>query len=173
MSDPVVRRAAVGDAEGVGHVQVTGWHEAYTGRMPQSILDDLDEERSGAFWLRVIERSDLGEPGEVWVAVVDGAVIGFAASGPSTDDDAPPGRRQLFAIYVLAAHYGSGAGQALMDAATGRGAASLWVLEDNPRARAFYERNGFRPDGATQDDARWGEPVREVRLVRPDTAPAD
>jgi ribosomal protein S18 acetylase RimI-like enzyme len=173
MSEPVVRRATVGDAQSVAHVQVTGWREAYTGRMPQSILDDLDEDRSGAFWLRVIERSDLGEPGGVWVAVADDAVIGFAASGPSTDDDAPPGRRQLFAIYVLAAHYGSGAGQALMDAAIGRGAASLWVLEDNPRARAFYARNGFRADGAAQDDDRWGEPVREVRLVRPDTAPAD
>ena len=68
---------------------------------------------------------------------------------------------------MLAEHYGSGAGQALLDAAIGRSAASLWILQDNPRARAFYERNGFRSDGSVKDDDRWGDPVREERLVRP------
>lgn len=168
MPEVHVRPATVDDAPGIGYVQVTGWREAYTGRMPQSILDGLDIERSSRGWRRAIEQSGEGAYGRLWVAVVDDGVVGFAASGPSTDDDAPPGRQQLFAIYLLAKYYGSGAGQALLDVAIARAAASLWILEDNPRARAFYERNGFRPDGTVQDDARWGEPVREVRLVRSD-----
>ncbi len=104
--------------------------------------------------------------GETWVAEVGGDIVGFAASGRPPDGDAPPDCRRLYAIYLLAAHYGSGAGQALLDAALGRAAASLWILEDNPRARAFYERNGFRADGAAKDDDSWGEPIRELRLVR-------
>ena len=32
----------------------------------------------------------------------------------------------------------------------GFGSAMLWVLEDNARARAFYEAAGWRPDGGRQ-----------------------
>lgn len=165
MAEFAVRRAVAADATGIGRVQVTGWHEAYTGRMPRSILDGLDVERSARGWRRAIAGDDPAERGDVWVAEIGTGIIGFAASGRALDDDAPAGL-QLYAIYVLAEHYGSGAGQALMDAALGRAAASLWILADNPRARAFYERNGFRPDGAERDDDSWGEAVHEVRLVR-------
>jgi len=168
VGEVTVRRAGVADAAEVARVQVTGWHEAYTGRMPQSILDRLDVGRATGWWHRVIAGGTDGEmPGEVWVAVREGVVIGFASAGSSRDEDGVPGERELYAIYVLAAHYGSGAGQGLLDAAIGRDAASLWILQDNPRARAFYERNGFRSDGSVKDDDRWGDPVREERLVRP------
>jgi RimJ/RimL family protein N-acetyltransferase len=33
--------------------------------------------------------------------------------------------------------------------AAGYQAITLWVLRDNQRARRFYERAGFLPDGAT------------------------
>jgi 2-(1,2-epoxy-1,2-dihydrophenyl)acetyl-CoA isomerase len=38
------------------------------------------------------------------------------------------------------------------------------VFEQNPRARAFYARHGFVPDGARATDDWTGLP--EVRLVR-------
>ncbi|GAA3074505.1 hypothetical protein [Actinocorallia glomerata] len=43
--------------------------------------------------------------------------------------------------------------------------AQLWVAAENPRARRFYERQGFRADGAevVDDDA---EGLREIRMVR-------
>jgi GNAT superfamily N-acetyltransferase len=167
MGEVTVRRAGEADAPEVARVQVTGWHEAYTGRMPQSILDGLNVDRSTRWWHTLITGDEpLDEPGEVWVAERDGRVIGFSSAGASRDEGGSPDERELYAIYVLAEHYGSGAGQALLDAAIGRSAASLWVLDDNPRARAFYERNGFRPDGSVKDDDRWGEPIREARLVR-------
>ena len=173
MAEFAVRRARLEDAPGIAHVQVQGWREAYTGRMPQSIIDGLDVERSTTSWRGALERVAQHEAAGLglWVAEAGGAIVGFVCAGDDRADDAPAGRRQVFAIYVLAAHYGSGAGQALIDAAIGDAAASLWVLEDNPRARAFYRRNGFAPDGAEQDDDRWGEPVREVRLVRPAGGP--
>jgi RimJ/RimL family protein N-acetyltransferase len=34
-------------------------------------------------------------------------------------------------------------------AAAGYSSITLWVLRDNERARRFYERAGFAPDGAT------------------------
>ncbi|MEZ3159068.1 GNAT family N-acetyltransferase [Microbacterium sp. BWT-B31] len=161
-----VRPAVATDSGDVARVQVQGWHEAYTGRMPQAILDGLDVESSEPGWRRTIEDGPSRYDTHLWVAQHDGVVVGFVCAGPGRDDDGVPGRREVYAIYVLAEHYGSGAGQALLDAAIGDDAASLWVLEDNPRARAFYARNRLVPDGAVKDDDRWGEPIREVRLVR-------
>jgi ribosomal protein S18 acetylase RimI-like enzyme len=167
-----VRRATDDDAPAIAEVQVQGWREAYTGRMPQSIIDDLDVGRSTDNWHRALERAGEGSGGVgLWVAEADDAIVGFVCAADAGDEDAPRGRREVFALYVLAAHYGSGAGQALLDAAIGDAAASLWVLDDNPRARAFYRRNGFEPDGAVKDDDRWGEPIHEVRLVRSSPPP--
>ena len=41
--------------------------------------------------------------------------------------------------------------------------ATLWVLEDNPRARSFYERGGWAPDGARKAEERWGVRAPELR----------
>ena len=162
-----MRPAVVSDAEGIARVHVRAWREAYTGRVPESVLDRMDEERFSTGWAVVLAGAHPTEHSDVWVAEADGEVVGFASSGRCRDGDAVPGRRELYAIYVLAAFYGSGAGAALLDAAIGRDAASLWVLEDNPRARAFYARHGFVPDGAVKDDDRFGPvALREVRLVR-------
>jgi len=162
VSEVTVRPATPVDAAEVARVQVTGWHEAYTGRMPQSVLDGLDVTQRTETWGRILAAGRSG----VWVAEADGVVIGFAASGPPRPDEAVPDHLELYAIYVLAAYYGSGAGTALLGAAIGEAPASLWVLEDNPRARAFYRRHGFAPTGAVKDDTAWGDPIREVRLVR-------
>jgi RimJ/RimL family protein N-acetyltransferase len=37
------------------------------------------------------------------------------------------------------------------------------VLEANPRARRFYERAGWRPDGARKHYERWGVTAPEIR----------
>lgn len=55
-------------------------------------------------------------------------------------------------------------GQRLLDAAIGDRDAFLWVFRDNPRAPAFYVRNGFAPDGAERVEKFFG-PV-EIRMVR-------
>ena len=41
--------------------------------------------------------------------------------------------------------------------------ATLWVLEDNPRARRFYELAGWRPDGARKADEWFEVSATEVR----------
>ena len=49
---------------------------------------------------------------------------------------------ELESLYVLASRHGSGAGQSLLDAVISDRPAYLWVADNNPRARAFYTRNG-------------------------------
>jgi hypothetical protein len=44
-----------------------------------------------------------------------------------------------------------------------RRSAELWVVEDNPRARRFYDKHGFAADGARFVDAL---DIVEIRMVR-------
>jgi GNAT superfamily N-acetyltransferase len=50
-------------------------------------------------------------------------------------------------------------------ARAGYASIALWVLRDNRRARRFYERAGFTPDGATNVLTRLGS-VIELRYRR-------
>ena len=100
----------------------------------------------------------------VAVAELDGEAVGLAAAGASLDES-PVRERQLWFIYLLASAQGSGAGQALLDEVLGAEPTSLWVLESNARARAFYARNGFVADGARQSTG-FDDTPDEIRMVR-------
>jgi hypothetical protein len=50
-----------------------------------------------------------------------------------------------------------------LEALRGYPSATLWVLEDNLRARRFYEREGWILDGGRRDEAFLGVTVPEVR----------
>jgi GNAT superfamily N-acetyltransferase len=96
-----------------------------------------------------------------WVAVDDGVVVGTVAV---SDGD-------LRRLLVDTSRWGEGIGRRLHDVAVralaqaGRRVARLWVLEDNDRARAFYERLGWTQEPGELLVHRSG--VREVRYRLP------
>jgi GNAT superfamily N-acetyltransferase len=53
-------------------------------------------------------------------------------------------------LFVRPAAWGTGVAGELHDRATDLGARKLWVMEQNERARRFYEKHGWRPDGRTR-----------------------
>jgi GNAT superfamily N-acetyltransferase len=63
---------------------------------------------------------------------------------------------ELQRFFVVPEKWGSGVADALHDAVLetlrewGESKSRLWVMEENRRARRFYERNGWRPDGRTR-----------------------
>ena len=91
----------------------------------------------------------------------DAALIGFVNAGLGREP-LPHFEIQLYALYVRAAWWGTGVGHALFASAVGDRSAYLWVLEGNDRAIRFYERQGFRFDGAGHDEPEG----RHVRMVR-------
>lgn len=155
-----VRRASQEDAHGIARVHVRSWREAYAHVFSPYLLEGLSVRARTERWTRT-----LSEGAEVWVAEANGEIVGWASAGRQREVDAPASR-ELTGIYVLRDYYGSGAGQLLLDAALGDEAAYLWVLADNPRALAFYRRNGFAHDGVTKVDTFGGEPAHELRMVR-------
>ncbi|WP_260981132.1 GNAT family N-acetyltransferase [Curtobacterium pusillum] len=156
-----VRPAVPSDAAAMARVHVASWRSTYRGLMPDALLDDPGfVGRREGFWTAELTdtRSDRNR---IAVAELDGEVVGIAMSGPSTDG---PAAVQLYVLYLLDGHHGSGAGSALLDAAlTTTDDAVLWVADPNPRAQAFYRKHGFTFDGVEQVE----DGVRERRMVRP------
>ena len=124
-------------------------------------LADLDIDQTTQAWV-----ATLADPQRrAHIGLADGAIVGFIIVGPSRDPD-PACALEVQMLYTLDLVKGAGMGQMLVDAGIGDGPASLWCATANPRARAFYERNGFRADGVTKMvTAGWDQVVNE-RLVR-------
>ena len=158
----VVRPAVEADADSLGRVHAACWHETYDHLLSAAALSQLHPERLAAMWRRYTSQ---GPEYRQFVAVNDGEIIGFAGSGPGHDADLP-GVPELYFVYLLHAHHGTGVGQRLFDAVVDAGPSSLWVAADNPRAHGFYARNGYAPDGRDKTEEVLGEQLSEVRLVR-------
>ena len=157
-----VRRATVEDADGIARVHSRGWEAGYAHVFPAEPL------RRGISdpvrW-----RATLAAPSEghvVFVAEAEGRIVGFANVGPDRDG---LGCGELYGLYVEPDRWRGGIGRALLRAGedelarAGFDAAVLWVLDDNPRARAFYERCGWAADGAAKQARFLETDVVEVR----------
>lgn len=151
----ILRAATVADALAVETVRVNTWKVAYRGLLPDSLLDGLtvDAHRRAA---GIIAGSST-----TLLALEGPHPVGMAAYGPCRDDDLDGS--ELYALYVLPRAWRSGTGTAML-AACGD-VTSLWVLEGNARAIAFYARHGFSFDGVRKDKDLGG-PVVELRMVR-------
>jgi ribosomal protein S18 acetylase RimI-like enzyme len=177
-----VREMTESDIDAVAAVRVRGWQKAYAGLMPQTYLDglsvDKDAERRREFFSRglgdvvnlVAESGGDGGDGKDG-GDGTGEVVGWSCFGPYRDRDLPPGDAELYALYVHPSLLGRGIGRALL-AETRRRAAErgfprlrLWVLEENRRARRFYERTGFVTDGGAVTYKVEGASVPEVRYA--------
>jgi GNAT superfamily N-acetyltransferase len=79
-------------------------------------------------------------PGTALGVERDGQVVGVAG----VDGE------WLAGFYVLPEWWGTGVADELHDAAVALGARTLWCLEENARARRFYEKRGWEPNGETR-----------------------
>ncbi|MGW4886185.1 N-acetyltransferase family protein [Streptomyces murinus] len=164
------------DIHGVSTVRVKGWQAAYAGMVPQDHLDALTVTEDARRRREMFERG--GGTVLNLVAEENGTVVGWAALGPSREDDRRSQDGELLALYAAPDRLGTGIGKALMRqtlvAAQERSfhRLILWVLAANTRARRFYEHAGFQPDGASTDWPVNGVVVPEVRygkdLAQPD-----
>jgi ribosomal protein S18 acetylase RimI-like enzyme len=156
----VVRLGTADDAEGVARVQVETWQAAYAHALPAEQLQGLSVEAA-------VERHRRWPP--TFVAEVGGRIVGFVSVGKSRD---PGTDGELFAIYVHPEHWGAGIGRQLIEEGEeelrrlGHRDAVLWVLDDNPRARRFYEIAGWAADGTGREIEIFGFDVAEVRYAK-------
>jgi len=163
---PALRLAGPDDVRAIAEFQTRAWRVTYRGLVPQDYLDRMDVDARALRWgrrLRTVSR-------RIAVAEIDGQVQGVVSWGRAAAEDGPP-PLELKSLYVDPAQHGTGLGATLLEFAIGGADAQLWCYEANPRARAFYAKHGFRPDGRRAVDPDTG--VAEIRLVRllPGAAP--
>lgn len=176
-----IRAVRADDAEALATAHVRAWQVGYRGMMPQDYLDAIDLARRVEQWRDWVVRGRFRRT-TVAVADVAGAVAGFAIHGPEGGASESPGDEvargpgtvgELYSLNVHPDHWSTGVGSALMAhvlgalADAGHTEAVLWVLPANERARRFYERRGWVPDGAERTDTVQGVTVDEVRYRRP------
>jgi ribosomal protein S18 acetylase RimI-like enzyme len=150
----IVRRAkTIGDADAMARVHCASFAAAY-GR-------ERDPERTQESW-----RAAIGDPDILQFAAVDDEeIVGVLSVGPARDGT---GNGELMVIYVHPNWWGTSAGQLLIERAHDVLAerfeeAVLAVLADNPRARRFYERNGWQLEEIRVEPHFGGTPTEIAR----------
>ncbi len=136
-----IRTAQERDAAAIAHVHVQSWQTTYETILPKEYLAALNEDERTPLW-----RDRLTGDLSVFVAEVEGEVVGFAAGG-AIREPIHAYDSELYTLYLLKEVQGRGIGKALLrtlgEALIERGYESMlvWVLEQNPAVR-FYKSAG-------------------------------
>ena len=150
------------DFEAVGAIFAASWKVAYRGIVPQGHLDSLD----ASVWVKNLSSSQY----DVFV-IFDGETPIGATAVCAARDGAMAGWGEITAIYLLPEYFGKGYAaplfQRAVNALTENGYRQiyLWVLEENRRARAFYEAHGFQPNGDQDTITVGGKALSEIRYT--------
>lgn len=171
--DTEVRLAGPQDAHAIAEIHVRSWRATYQETLSPEALQRLHVRHRLALWTRRLATPATGQL--TLLSVVDGQPVGFLLLGPTPDDDHDPKTTgQVLAVHVEPQATGNGAGSALLRRAVtelarvGFTRVTLWVVITNDRARRFYEREGWLPDGARRREplAMPGEVGEVVTVVR-------
>ncbi len=147
----------------IADIYVSSWKVAYQGIIPQDYLDALE----GSPWVQLLSQGVH----DSYVVIDDGRYIGTSCIGGARDQ-AMAGWGEIFSFYLLPEYFGAGYAypllQSVLQALTKAGYSNiyLWVLEDNMRARSFYEKNGFNSNGDTTTLNIGGKELKELRYVK-------
>ena len=151
------------DRMDISHIYEGSWKFAYKGIVPDEYLDAIEKGR----WC-----GHFKDPNRLTLLVEeDGKLIGTSSFSKSRYDKWPEAG-EIISIYMLPEHMKKGYGKLLMDAVIaelkglGYKEIFLWALEENERARRFYEKYGFElSEGDLTTCTLAGKELREVRYV--------
>jgi len=165
----IIRQATVADASSIAEIHIRSWQWAYRGLIPDDYLDHLSAMLNTRAEEHRVQLARNVPQRRWWVIEEASRIVGFAITGPSNDPDVPPTTAMIYALYLAPDRAGKGVGRSLFAHAVAglqRRAytqATLWVLENNLRARRFYEAAGWTPDGARKTEEMPGAQLHEVR----------
>ncbi|MGP9489314.1 GNAT family N-acetyltransferase [Glutamicibacter sp. AOP38-B1-38] len=158
--DFTLRAPGPADVEALARLHTRCWKQSYANQLPPDYFTAEQLESRRALWKRLA--ADQNPALRRIVAESHGELVGFALAGPGLDGE---DQLQLYSLYLLAQCHGTGIGQGLLDAVLGDEPAVLWVAQGNPRATAFYRRNGFAFDGTEKTDPQLPQMI-ELRMLR-------
>lgn len=148
------------DRFAISHIYEESWKFAYKNIIPQSYLESIPVGR----WAPNLDKEGMN----TIVLIEDGMFIGTSSYCKSRFSSFS-NWGEIVSIYFLPQYIGRGYGKLLLDAVVGElewlgfHDIFLWVLEDNLRARKFYEKGGFTPSGNYLEDNIGGKELREMQ----------
>lgn len=147
----VIRPEQPEDERAVVVAHIAAWRAAHAGVLSTDVLAEAAQPTESYVedWAQRRRRmiTSLNLESTTLVAEVDGMVVGHVTYGRNKTQ---PGTGQVCSCYVDPDHWGTGVADALLNAALDalpHTQVQLRVHPDNHRARRFYHRHGFRPDG--------------------------
>jgi len=158
----MIRKASPEDAYDYAVCGISCWRSAYKGIVPDEYLSNMlleTEQRAENF------RKSFADPGciQSYCVMRDEKMIGFL-----TMDIA---NANIWTIYLLEDFWGKGYGKKILNFAASKlkcmehKEISLWVLEENNRARRFYEKNGFCFNGEKRE-REYGKSLVQLKYIR-------
>lgn len=148
------------DRWAISHIYEESWKFAYQNIIPQSYLERIPTGR----WASGVDREDRN----TLLILENGIFIGTSSYGKSRFHNLE-NFGEIISIYLLPEYIGKGYGKQLLHAVIhelellGYHDIFLWVLEENDRARKFYEKAGFLLSKDYLDDTIGGKALREVQ----------
>ncbi len=146
----------------ISNIYENSWKYAYKGIIPQDYLDSIPKGR----WANSITKEGMNN----LVVIENGIIIGTASFCKSRWERYND-YGEIVSIYFLPYYIGKGYGSNLLNKcieelkSLGYDKLLLWVLEDNSRARTFYEKNGFVCSDEYLNDRIGGKDLREVMYI--------
>jgi ribosomal protein S18 acetylase RimI-like enzyme len=161
--------ANAAEAAALRDLHLFTWAVTYRERASEAWYPERLAAHAVRDWAEIV-RSQAARGGGVLTARCDGRIVGLCQYGPTEDHDHDPEQvGQIHRLYVHPARQRTGIGRSLLTASVerlrqgGAHTAMLWVLETDQRAKAFYERLGWEPDGTRKThpptDVRYGLPL--------------
>lgn len=129
------------DINAIGKIYEKSWKYAYNGIIPKDYLDSI----SGDSWLPHFENKEMFS----LVLLENDRFIGTSSYCKSRSEEFSD-FGEIVSIYLLPEYIGKGFGARLFEATLnelirlGYKNVFLWVLEENTRARRFYESRNFK-----------------------------
>ena len=139
-----VREAILKDVETISRIYALSWKEGYRGIISEKYLDALKEDYWISFFTKGIEEKTIFAK----VLLDNNLIIGCIAYGMARES-AYEGWGEIYSLYLLPNYYDRGLGSLLINEAMQEFKEAhhkgiyLWVLEENKRARRFYEKHHF------------------------------
>lgn len=161
-----IRTATKEDASNLANIIVESWKSAYSELIPKDeITRYLDKERRKIQFERFIEDGEI-----VLIGLFDEIPCGLVFANKDNDEGLKNGG-SIYSIYLLEETWDKGLSSRLMDQTIEIlkeevcKQISLWLYEENMRARKFYEKHGFIFDGSKKHSRFSNKPL-ELRYIK-------
>lgn len=161
-----IRAAKKEDATSLANIIVESWKSAYSEIIPKDeITRYLDKDRRKIQFEKFIENGEI-----VLIGLLNEMPCGLVFANKDNDEGLE-NCGSIYSIYLLEETWGKGLSSKLMDQTIeilkeeGCKQISLWVYDENIRARKFYEKHDFIFDGSKKYSRFSNKPL-ELRYIK-------